>query len=487
MRLLELVYRMNYILRQGTLDREISGVVYDSRKAVPGCVFVALPGAVADGHDFIPEAVALGAAAVVAERAVPLPPGVTLLEVTDGREALAELAAAWFGHPAERLVTVGITGTKGKTTTTTMLRAILEESGRPAGLIGTVGVELGEERLPAVNTTPESWLLQSYFARLVEKGIRYAVLEVSSQALKLRRTAGFTLDYGVFTNLAPEHISPGEHADFAEYLACKRLLFRQCRAGIVNVDAEHLGEVLEGHTCTLETFGIDLPADLRAEDIAPDTVDGRRGVRFRLAGAERYPVRVGMPGRFTVYNALGAIAASRQLGASPEAVQRALRHVQVRGRLEQVPVPGGYTLLIDYAHNALSLSALLTTLRVETAGRLICLFGCGGNRARDRRFEMGEVSGRLADFTIVTSDNPRREKPEDILADIITGVRRTGGAYTVVPDRRDAIRFALHMARPGDTVVLAGKGHETYQERDGVRYPMDEREIVRKVLEEEKP
>lgn len=485
MRLIELVYRMNYILRQGSLDREISEVVYDSRKAVPGCVFVALPGAAADGHEFIPEAVAGGAAAVVAERPVSLPPEVTLLEVADGREALAELAAAWFGHPAERLVTVGVTGTKGKTTTTTMLRAILEESGRPAGLIGTVGVELGAERLPAVNTTPESWLLQSYFARLVEQGIRYAVLEVSSQALKLRRTAGFTLDYGVFTNLAPEHIAPGEHADFAEYLACKRLLFRQCRTGIVNADADFFSEVLEGHTCALETFGIDRPADLRAEDIAPDTVDGWRGVRFRLAGAERYPVRVGMPGRFTVYNALGAIAVARHLGASPEAVQRALRRVQVRGRLEQVPVPGGYTLLIDYAHNAMSLSALLTTLRAETRGRLICLFGCGGNRARDRRFEMGEVSGRLADFTVVTSDNPRWEKPEAILADIVTGLRRTNGAYAVVPDRREAIRFALRMAKPGDTVVLAGKGHETYQEREGVRVPMDEREIVREVLEEE--
>ncbi|MCD7820958.1 MAG: UDP-N-acetylmuramoyl-L-alanyl-D-glutamate--2,6-diaminopimelate ligase [Clostridiales bacterium] len=486
MKLIDLVFRMNYTLVQGSLDSDISELVYDSRKAVPGCIFICMPGAVTDGHQYIPDVLAKGAAAVVVEHPVEVPEEVTVIEVENARLALAELSAAWFGHPAEKLTTIGVTGTKGKTTTTYMIKGILEKSGLPTGLIGTIEVIIGDKHIHAVNTTPESYLVQQYFAEMVDAGLKYVVMEVSSQALKLDRVSGFTYDYGIFTNLEPDHIGPGEHESMEEYIACKGLLFQRCKIGLANAEADYLEQVMADHICQLETFGMGENADLRAVNVQRIHQPGYLGVSYDLTGLESYAVRVDIPGDFTVYNSLAAIALCRHLGVSRENVLAALDTIQVKGRLEIYPTPGQYTLMIDYAHNAMSLEALLTNIRAYGPKRIICLFGCGGNRAKSRRYEMGEVSSRLADLTVVTSDNPRFEEPMDIINDILTGVAKADGAYVTIPDRKEAIAYCMSIGQAGDIIILAGKGHEDYQEIRGVKYPMDERVLIEEIIQEAK-
>jgi UDP-N-acetylmuramoyl-L-alanyl-D-glutamate--2,6-diaminopimelate ligase len=482
MKLIDLVFRMNYTLVQGSLDQEISEVIYDSRKAVKGCIFLCMPGAVTDGHDYIPEVLEKGAAAVVVEREVTVPPEITVLQVDNARLALAELAAAWYGHPAEKLTTIGVTGTKGKTTTTYMIKAMLEKAGLPTGLIGTIEAVVGDKRYPALNTTPESFLVQKYFAEMVEAGIGHVVMEVSSQAMKLNRVSGFTYDYAIFTNLEPDHIGPGEHKSMEEYIACKGMLFQNCKVGFANADADYLEEVLAGHTCELETFGMGENAQLRAVNIQRIHRPGYLGVEYDLTGLEHYHVSVDIPGDFTVYNSLAAIALCRRLGISQENILNALDTIQVKGRLEIYPTPGDYTLMIDYAHNAMALEALLTNIRAYGPKRIICMFGCGGNRAKSRRYEMGEVSSRLADLTVVTSDNPRNEEPMDIIKDILVGVAKADGEYVTIPDRKEAIAYCMDIGREGDIILLAGKGHEDYQEIKGVKYHMDERDLIEEII-----
>ena len=482
MKLIDLVFRMNYTLVQGSLEQEISEVIYDSGKAVPGCIFLCMPGAVTDGHDYIPEVLEKGAAALVVEREVAVPKDVTVLRVENARLALAELAAAWYGHPAEKLTTIGVTGTKGKTTTTYMIRGILEKAGKPTGLIGTIEAIIGDRHIPAVNTTPESFLVQKYFAEMVEAGIQYVVMEVSSQAMKLDRVAGFTYDYAIFTNLEPDHIGPGEHESLEEYIACKGRLFHCCKVGIANADADYLEEVMAEHTCQLETFGLGEGADLRAVNIRRIHKPGYLGVQYDLTGLENYSVHVDIPGDFTVYNSLAAIALCRHLNIDREAVLDALNTIQVKGRLEIYPTPGEYTLMIDYAHNAMALDALLTNIRAYGPERIICMFGCGGNRAKSRRYEMGEVSSRLADLTVVTSDNPRNEEPMDIINDILVGVAKADGKYVTIPDRKEAIAYCMSIGQKGDIILLAGKGHEDYQEIKGVKHHMDERDLIEEII-----
>ncbi len=484
MKIGELLQKLDYEILQGSVDQEMTTLVYDSRQACPGSVFVCISGAVSDGHAYAAQVAQKGAAALIVEHAVEVPEDVTVVRVADTRIALAEASAAYFGYPAEQLTTIGITGTKGKTTDTYMVRSILEHAGYATGLIGTIETIIGDEVIPAANTTPESYVIQQTFRRMVDAGLTCVVMEVSSQGLMLHRVAGFTFDYGVFTNLEPDHIGPNEHKDFDDYLRCKRMLFSQCRVGIFNADDEHLERMLEGHTCEVETCGFSENADLRAEDTRLTRVGNALGVAYHLTGLVDMDVQVDIPGKFSVYNSMTAIAVCRHFDVDISTMQSALRQIQVKGRVEIVPVSPKFTVMIDYAHNAMALESLLTTLRAYEPARLVCVFGCGGNRARDRRFEMGEVSSRLADFTIVTSDNPRNEEPMAIVADIITGVKRADGVYVAILDRADAIRYAIENAREGDVIVLAGKGHEDYQEIRGKKYPMDERKLVADVVKD---
>lgn len=480
----ELLAGLAYECIRGTEDIEVTEVVYDSRKVTPGSLFICIPGANVDGHDFAAQVAEAGARVLIVQKEVELPKQaeVTVIRVADTRYAMAFISAAYFGHPADRLKVIGITGTKGKTTTTYLVKNILEEAGRKVGLIGTIEVIIGDTHIHANNTTPESYLVQQYFKQMADAGCDTVVMEVSSQGLMLHRTQGFIFDFGIFTNIEPDHIGPNEHKDFEDYLNCKGLLFRQCRVGIVNKDDGHWEKVTEGHTCRIETYGMETDADLKAENLQLTSGGGKLGVSFDVKGLMDFHAELSMPGRFSVYNALTAIAICRHFDVSVEAVEKALLRAKVKGRIELVKVSDDFTLMIDYAHNAMALQSLLSTLKEYRPHRLVSVFGCGGNRSKLRRYEMGEVSGRLADLTIITSDNPRFEEPQDIIEDIKIGIGRTDGNYIEICDRKEAIAYAIAHGEPGDIIVLAGKGHEDYQEIKGIKYPMDERELIQDIL-----
>lgn len=484
MKLSKLLERLEYKVVQGNDEIEVTTLINDSRKVEEGSVFVCISGAVSDGHRFIPDVACKGAAAVIVEKEVEAPEHVTVIRVEDTRYALALMSASYFGYPAEKLKVIGITGTKGKTTTTYMIKSILDSVGYKVGLIGTIEAIIGDEKIPASNTTPESYTIQQYFARMVEAGCDCVVMEVSSQGLMLHRTAGIQFEIGIFTNLGKDHIGPNEHKDFDDYKRCKGLLFRQCNLGIANIDDRYFRDVFRGATCRTETFGFSAEADLRAEDVQLVSRPGYLGVAYHVAGLMDFDVEIDIPGTFSVYNSLTAISVCRHFKVPVDKIREALKKAKVKGRIEMVKVSDEFTLMIDYAHNAMSLESLLTTLKEYHPKRLVCLFGCGGNRSKDRRYEMGEVSGRLADLTIITSDNPRFEEPQAIIDDIKEGIGRTAGKYVEICDRKEAIRYAIEHGQPGDVIVLAGKGHEDYQEIRGVKYPMDERVLISEVLEE---
>lgn len=484
MKLTQMLERLEYEVAQGSADIEVTELVNDSRKAGPGCVFVCISGAVSDGHSYVEDVTAKGAAAVIVERPVEAPEGVTVIHVDDTRYALALMSAAYFGYPAEKLKVIGITGTKGKTTTTYMVKSILEGVGHKVGLIGTIEALIGDKSIPANNTTPESFIIHQYFAEMVKEGCDSVVMEVSSQGLMLHRTAGIEFEIGIFTNLGEDHIGPNEHKDFEDYKRCKGILFTQCRLGIANVDDQWYEDVFQNATCKVETFGFSEKADLRATNVQHVSRPGYLGVDYHVSGLMDFDVEIDIPGEFSVYNSLTAIAVCRHFDVPEENIKKALKVAKVKGRIEMVKVSDDFAFMIDYAHNAMSLESLLCTLRDYHPKRIVTIFGCGGNRSRTRRFEMGEVAGNLSDFTIITSDNPRFEEPQDIINDIITGIKKTDGKYVDICDRKEAIRYAIEHGKEGDIIVLAGKGHETYQEIRGVKYDMDDRVLIKEVLEE---
>ena len=480
MRLADLLIGLPYTC-SGSTEQEITDIVIDSRKVTKGCAFVCLCGSRIDSHEFAQQAADAGAAAIIAQHEVQVS-GAPVVMVENTRYALAVLSAAYFGHPAEKLTVVGITGTKGKTTTSYMIRSILEAAGIKTGLIGTVGIMIGEQVIQTENTTPESYDVQRYLRQMADAGCKAAVIEASSIGLKDHRVSGFTFDIGLFTNFSPDHIGGSEHASLEEYMQCKNMLFRQCKTGIVNIDDENWKSITANHTCKLETYGFSSQAELRASGERLISRPGYVGVHFNVEGARNFRVDVDIPGRFSIYNALGAIAVCRHFGVQEQHYQQGLNIVKVKGRVEPVPVPGNYTLLIDYAHNALSMENILGTLREYHPNRLICMFGAGGNRARSRRYEMGEVSGRMADLSVITADNSRFENVMDIIEDIKVGLAKTNGKYVVIPDRKEAIKYCMENAQDGDIIVLAGKGHEDYQEINGVKYHLDEREVIADII-----
>ncbi len=452
------------------LDAEITGVYNDSRRVTPGSLFVAVSGFKEDGMKYIPSALEHGAAAVVCERPCDAP----CLVVPDARAALGKIAANFYRHPTKDLTVVGVTGTNGKTTVTYLTKHIIEHcTGGEAGLIGTNEIYDGGAPREASRTTPESVELQEIFARMRDAGMKYAVMEVSSHALALGRVTEVDYAVGAFTNLTQDHLD--FHGTMENYLAAKAKLFRMCGTGVLNRDDPAAGTILRDATCRVCTYGIG-GGDLSAEEV--QYLPG--GVAFTAVFRdERVPMKLGIPGRFSVYNALAAVGIAAALGFSLPEIAAALAECSgVKGRAEVVPTPTDYTVVIDYAHTPDALENILNTLRLTCSGRLICVFGCGGDRDPIKRPIMGGVVERMSDLAVVTSDNPRTEDPEAIIKDILAGMSLPEKRVTI-PDRREAIRWALANAQPGDMVLLAGKGHETYQEVNGVKHHMDEREIVR--------
>lgn len=493
MKLSGLCQEMKYDCIQGSIDVEVRDIIYDSRKLVEGTVFVCIVGAVTDGHKYIPDAVASGVSAIVLEReeeAANVPEDIAVIKVSSSRKALAMMSAALFGYPARRLVTIGLTGTKGKTTTSYMVKSVLEMAGKKVGLIGTIGAMIGDEHIPCVNTTPESYELHRLFAAMVEAGCEYMVMEVSSQGLKLDRTAGIEFDYGVFTNLSPDHIGPAEHESFEEYMKCKSLLFRQCKIGLVNADDPYYEKILKGHTCHAKTFSANpdsiagKQADLLASDLHFINEDGKLGMRYTVSGCMECEAKVHIPGRFSVYNALVTMLVCHLAGIPQQAALDGLARVKVKGRVEMLPVSKDFSVIIDYAHNEVSTRSVLTTLKEYHPKRLICVYGGGGNRSKLRRYDMGEVTGAMADLCVLTCDNPRDEDIRDINEDIKVGLAKSNGKYIEIDDRKEAIAYCIKNAMPGDMIVLLGKGHEDYQEIKGVKYHFDEREAVAEIMDE---
>lgn len=476
-----------------SLESEVENLTSDSRKVTKNTTFVCIVGAVSDGHKYIQEVIEKGATAVVVQAGIDLkqvvpnfeiPGSVAMIEVKDTRYALAMMSAAYFDYPAKKMFTIGITGTKGKTTTTYMIKNVLDACGIKTGLIGTIETIIGDERKPACNTTPESYEIHESYSKMVEAGCKAVVMEVSSQGLMLHRTAGIMFDIGVFTNLEPDHIGPNEHESFEQYLECKAMLFKQCKTAIVNADDEHTDEILKGTLCKVEKYGISEKADIRAIHIELLHEPGKIGTQYTTTGLVNMDIKLLVPGKFSVYNSLCAIAVTSHFHVDEQILKKALYEVKVKGRIEIIPVSDKFTLMIDYAHNAMALESILKTLKEYNPHRLVCLFGCGGNRSKLRRYEMGEVSGKLADLTIITSDNPRFEEPEAIISDIKEGIAKTSGKHIDIVDRKEAIRYVIENGQPGDIIVLAGKGHEDYQEIKGVKHPMDERVLIAEVLEE---
>ena len=485
MKVSELIKDLDYTLLQGSLDTEVVEIENDSRKVAEGYLFFCIAGSVRDGHEFAKEVVEKGASVLVVEKPVEVPEGVAVLQVPNSRYAMGMISSVFYGEPSKQLTVIGITGTKGKTTTTYMIQSMLEQTGHRTGLVGTIEIMDGKERIPAANTTPESLKLQRILRDMVANGLDSVVMEVSSQGLMLDRVAGVDFDYGIFTNLSEDHIGPNEHASFEEYCMWKSKLFQLCKVGIFNQDDPNFEGILKNHTCKVITYGMHEGADYQASDWKLHNEDGHLGIEYHLSGKAEGQMLVNIPGKFSIYNSLAAIAVANEMNVDIQVIQQVLTTVKVRGRVELIPISDAFTILIDYAHNAVSLESILETLREYNPGRLVSVFGCGGNRSKTRRYEMGEVSGRLADFTIITSDNPRFEEPQAIIDDIITGISKTDGNYIEIIDRKEAFRYAIMHAQTGDVIVLAGKGHEDYQEIKGVKYHMDERELIREVLEEE--
>ena len=489
MLLKQLLKNLDYTLVQGCLNTEVTDIYYDSRKVTPGGLFVCIVGTQRDSHDYAADVAAKGAAVLAIQHDLPAEvlaalPDVTVVKFESTRYAMALLSTAYFGRPALEMTMVGVTGTKGKTTTTHMIKAVLEAAGHKVGMVGTNGVYYPGHHYDLNNTTPESYELQKILRQLADAGCDACVMEVSSQGIMMDRVAGIHYKVGVFTNLYPDHIGPGEHSSFEEYRSWKGKLFQRCDVGVVNADDPNTEALLEGHTCKLVTYGIHAPkVDYRAsEQYRLLRNKEMLGVEFTLTEPDGHTldVQVGMPGLFSIYNALATIGVGKVLGLADAPIHEGLKRALVKGRVELVPISHKFTILIDYAHNEAATESLIETLREYNPNRLVVVFGCGGNPRKLRRYGMGEVCAKLADFSILTEDNNRFEKVEDIIADIKTGMAKGNpdAKYVEIPDRLDALHYAIDHAQEGDLIAVIGKGHEAYRDREGVKTPFLERELI---------
>lgn len=485
MKLRTILNGLEELKAKGNLDEEITSIAYDSRKVKEDGVFVAIKGFNVNGHDYIAQAVQKGVKAVVVQDGEKIKKSdfnedTVIVVAPDTRIALAKMSANFFGNPTRKLKTIGVTGTKGKTTTTYMIKEILEKAGHKVGLIGTIANYIGNEKIGDNHsrTTPESLELQEMFSKMVEQNVEIAVMEVSSQSLKLNRVYGIDFDMAIFTNFTEDHISPNEHPNMEDYFNCKLELIKNAKKSYINADDYNVAKIKTMlKDKDISTFGIDNMADMLAKDatIRNTSVDFRAKINGKN---ER--IKVGIPSRFTVYNALAAFCVVNNFGVTIDQTREALEQIAVPGRMEMVPNKKGLNIMIDYAHSPASLESVLKAVKAYTRGRVISVFGCGGDRDTKKRPIMGEISGKNAAYTIITSDNVRTENPEDIVKQIEEGIKHTKTQYKVIVDREEAIKYAISIANKNDMIVLSGKGHENYEEINGKKYPFDERKIVQK-------
>lgn len=473
---------------------DVTGIAFDSREVKEGYIFVAITGIKTDGHLYIEKAIELGAVAVICENAEMYKlyrekyKNVHFFLVKNSRRALAIVSKCFYDNACDKLKIIGITGTKGKTSTSFMISKILEKSGHRCGIIGTTGAYFEDFYLEMNHSTPESRDLHALFSKMLSLGATHIVMEVSSQALMMYRVYGIEFEVGVFTNISPDHIGEGEHSDFNDYLYCKSKLFTMCKKAVVNADsdkAQYIFDVCRVNNVPLTTYGCENEKVSYRATNENFYIDGGMKTHFDVVSENgTFPIEVSVPGKFSVFNALCASSVAFTLGIDKEKIREALCNVKVIGRIEPVENKNlKAPVIIDYAHNAMSLESLFTAVKAYNPKRIICVFGCGGNRSKLRRYEMGEISGRYADLSIITADNSRFESLDDIISDILIGMHKTDGKYEIIKDRKDAIYRAIELSREGDIVLLAGKGQETYLEVNGVKEHFDEREIVNSYFE----
>ena len=489
MNLKKILLGLENIKAKGEIDREVTAITNDSREVIEGSLFFAIKGFSNDGTQYIPTAIEKGAKVILVDdkfdlKSVEIPADVTFVVVPDARYAMAICSCNFYDNPSRKLKLIGVTGTKGKTTTTYMMKEMLQKQGYKTGLIGTIAIYSGDRKIEdSDRTTPESIKLQKILAQMVDDGCQLVVMEVSSQSLKLHRVAGCEFYAGLFTNFSEDHISPKEHPDMEDYFNSKLELMKMCKYGFINADDLQVSKVPKLlPDKDIKTYGIDNQCDLLAKDI---TITNSY-VDFKVKIGERNErIKVGIPGRFSVYNSLAAISLAMKLGCNAENIKESLLDVRVPGRSELVNNSKELTIMIDYAHSPESLENILNAVKSYTRGRVISVFGCGGDRDSAKRPKMGEISGKIADFTIITSDNPRTEDPEKIVSQIEEGIKKTNGKYVCIVDRVEAIKYAIDMASKKDLILLAGKGHEPYQEINGKKFPFDERIIVDQIIKGE--
>ncbi len=479
MKLYEILKNTNYKCTEPQLDVTINDVIYDSRIAVSDTIFVCIKGFTKDSHDFVQEVYDKGVRVFAAEREINLPDDAIVVYVEDSRKFLATASANLFGRPAEKMNTIAITGTKGKTSVSFMLKSIYEAAGHKVGVIGSTGVYVGDRFYETANSTPESYLLHKYYKEMLDDGCDTAIIEATSQGFKMNRTYGIHFNTAIFTNLSPDHIGENEHKDFEEYLACKKMIFEQCDKAIVNADSDNYNEIVNNIPCPLTTISQSGAADFTYGNGSFAIGKNRLKTEFEFSEKdEKHIIDINTPGHFSLCNSSLAIACARLDGIGYDEIKKGLLTAFVKGRMEIVPTNTDYTVIIDFAHNEFSCKTLFETIKLYNPNRIISVFGCGGNRSKLRRYGMGEVIGANSDLSVITSDNSRFEKVEDIISDILIGMHKTDGKYIIIPSRRDAIKEALRNATEGDVVLLIGKGHEMYEEIEGVQYPFDEREVV---------
>lgn len=478
MRLADVLKDIEYTIVKGNVDVDIRGICYDSRNSKDGSMFVAIKGFKSDGADYIGDAIERGAVAVLVDREISIDKDITLIKVQNTRKSLAKIASNYYGDPSKQLFLIGVTGTNGKTSVTYMIKSILESQNNKVGLIGTIQNMIGDKVYPTERTTPESLDLQRYLRLMVDEGVKYVVMEVSSHSLALNRVDECDFDIAVFTNLTQDHLD--FHKTMDDYANAKAKLFRMAKtACVINIDDDYSSFIIENSNAKVVTYGIKDYAYIMAKDIKNDIKGAKYTVQIEDIKSD---IALKIPGLFSVYNSLAAISVAFILGIPLQSVKMALKDVKIKGRFEVLDIDAPYNVVIDYAHTPDGLENLMKAFGEYDTGRKILLFGCGGDRDKGKRPKMGEVAGKYADFVIITSDNPRSEDPMQIISEIEMGIKNTNCPYKIIENRKEAIKYALSIAKDNDIVILAGKGHETYQVLKDRVIDFDEREIVKEIL-----